>query len=160
MPESIDDVCERVAKLQPDTLKACNFFVQAIFRDIFGSCQDIVSGQAAVIVPNLSKPPFTSLKSDAGAAIKHAQDGDIVVGGSVHGQHVFIVSSAGRSKPGQPTPWTVNGKPVLSRGGAPIIYNGSINPKIPTPKSSVDIVFSQKDQLTIVYACLPDPRKK
>jgi hypothetical protein len=162
--ETIDDICRRVALSQPDSLEGCNYYVQAVFRAIYGDGQDnLVGGIANTIVRRLRAAPFNPLGFDAIAAVSHAANGDLVVGGLAnpgYAGHVFIVQSTGLSVAGRPTPWVSGGRALLSPGGAPRIFNGSSNTKIPKPETSVDIVFSRADQTKVIYAWLPDPRTK
>jgi hypothetical protein len=162
--DSIDVICRRVAKDKPRTLKACNFYLQAVASVVFNSGNtppQMFGGTANDIVRRLSVAPFNLCKDGKDASIK-AIAGKLVVGGlsdDVGSGHVFIVQARGLSAPGQPTPWlTKKGDHVKSRGGAPNIFNGSSNPKIPTPETSVDIVFSREDEADVAYGWLDDPR--
>jgi hypothetical protein len=162
MPESIDSICRLVATAQPDTLKACNFYLRAVFARLFDAKSPelrLVDGDANSIVARFSRLPFNSLGHNFHAAVSRASTGDLVFGGLRDaGQgHVFIVQSTGLSKAGLPMPWVnkETGKPILSRGGMPRLFNGSTNEEIPTPESSVDIIFKHSDQAKVVYAWLP-----
>ena len=162
--DSIDEVCRRVAKDKPETLNACNFYLQAVVSVIFSSGENppqMFGGTANDIVARFFTAPF-NLCTDGNGASAKAVAGKLVVGGLSKDDgpgHVFIVQARGLSAPNQPTPWvTRTGDHIKSRGGAPYIFNGSSSPKIPKPESSVDIVFRKDEQKAVIYAWLNDPR--
>jgi hypothetical protein len=162
--DSIGDICRKVAKDKPETLNACNFYLQAVVSVIFKSGDtppQMFGGTANDIVGRFSSAPFKLCEDGKDASAK-AIAGKLVVGGLSNDSgsgHVFIVQARGLSAPGQLTPWlTKKGEHIKSRGGAPYIFNGSSNSKIPTPETSVDIVFSRDDEADVVYAWLDDPR--
>ncbi|WP_347330449.1 hypothetical protein [Marinimicrobium locisalis] len=161
---SIEDICKEKLLIERN-LKACNFFVQAVAKEI-GLANSLFSGRADDIVTRMRSacPPIVFLDANPSAATSYAEDGYFVVGGlestgmaraSTSG-HVFVVVPGGPSESGLDTPW---GYP--SRGGQPYCYHGSLSSRLQTrERLQVDFIFSRVDEGNVVYAAVKDPRKQ
>jgi hypothetical protein len=161
--DSIEKICEETAKTE--AINACNSFIQKVASRLWpnGRYPATLAGRANDILAQLqASASFFSLGNAHEAATEHAEGGYFVLGGVIDTTgHIFVVVPGGPSLKGIDTPWLnrQTQQPFPSRGGMPLAFNGSTNPRLRIPrKFGVDLMFSPSKFSEIRYFAIRDPR--